>query len=65
MNPICPKCNITMNLVRQVPGHRALPAIRTYRPCCGYVFIEAEGFEDEERALTLDLRADGEAVPLQ
>jgi len=55
-----------MNLVSEVPGIGALPALRTYR-CepCGYVFTEAEGFENEERALTLDLRADGESVPLQ
>jgi len=66
MNPICPKCHIAMVIVREVPGIGALPPLRTYR-CepCGYVFTEAEGFDDEQRALILDLRADGEAIPLQ
>jgi rubredoxin len=66
MKPICPKCNIQMNLVREAAGIGALPTLRTYR-CepCGYVFTEAQGFHDEQRALMLDLRADGEAIPLQ
>jgi uncharacterized Zn finger protein len=67
MNPICSKCNVNMNLVREAPALGGLPALCTYR-CepCGYVFTEAEGFEgeNEERALTLDLRADGEAIRL-
>jgi hypothetical protein len=55
-----------MKLVRETPGIAALPIIRTYR-CgpCGHVFTEAKGFEDEQRALTLDLRTDGEAIRLQ
>lgn len=44
---------------------RLLP-VRTYDcEACGYVFTEVEGFADEERAMTLDLRADSEAMPLQ
>jgi hypothetical protein len=40
--------------------------LRTYSSdACGYVFIEVNGFEGEERALTLDLRADSEVIPLQ
>ena len=61
MTPICPKCHVGMKLVRETPGIAALPIIPTYR-CgpCGYVFTEAEGVEDEQRALTLDLRAGSE-----
>jgi len=46
--------------------YRCLAEIRPYR-CgpCGYVFTEAESFEHEQRALTLDLRAGGEAIRLQ
>lgn len=62
--PICPKCHITMSFFRGCYP-RLLP-VRTYDcEACGYVFTEVEGFADEERAMTLDLRADSEAMPLQ
>lgn len=51
MNPICPKCNISMNLVREVPRVGAMPTLRTYRCACGYVFTEEEGFEERPVAL--------------